>query len=325
MSIELITLRDEGAGTSAKVLAGFGFNCFSFQAVHAGRPVELLYSAPNFANEPGRGTGSGIPLLFPFPGRARGTRLEYGGRVFELPPGDEFGNAIHGFVFNRPWEILEQTPTRLVAWFQASQVDPGLLEHWPADFRIAAKYELRGNSLSSEFVIENPDDRPLPWGFGTHPYFRLPLSAETDAAERRTQAGRCRVTVPAREHWELVDMLPTGKRRPATGAYDIRGGLEFSATQLDDVFTALQFDRDTCTTTIGDPQSGAMLVMEFDKPFSTCVVFNPPHREAICIEPYTCVPGRFGEKGGIPLEQALSILPPGESARLRVRIELAEA
>ena len=56
--------------------------------------------------------------------------------------------------------------------------------------------------------------------------------------------------------------------------------------------------------------------------FNTCVVYTPAHREAICIEPYTCVPGRFGEEARWPLEGALAILPPGESVRLVTSIEL---
>ncbi|MFM7803819.1 MAG: hypothetical protein ACKPGK_04935 [Verrucomicrobiota bacterium] len=33
------------------------------------------------------------------------------------------------------------------------------------------------------------------------------------------------------------------------------------------------------------------LELEFGSAFRELVVYNPPHREAICIEPYTCVPG----------------------------------
>ena len=37
----------------------------------------------------------------------------------------------------------------------------------------------------------------------------------------------------------------------------------------------------------------------FDEMFRECVVYTPPHREAICIEPYPCVPtaAELGIKG----------------------------
>ena len=44
-TIELI---DSTANTRAKILTSFGFNCYSFQAILKGRPVELLWSVPNF-------------------------------------------------------------------------------------------------------------------------------------------------------------------------------------------------------------------------------------------------------------------------------------
>ncbi len=64
------------------------------------------------------------------------------------------------------------------------------------------------------------------------------------------------------------------------------------------------------------------LEVGFAAAFEACVVYNPGHREAICIEPYTCVPGRFGEGDAWPVENALRILPPGESVRLATKIEL---
>ena len=315
MQTPAIVLRDESAGTTATILAERGFNCFSFRARHRGQPTELLWSAPDFEKGGDRPSGSGIPILFPFPGRARGARFTYDGRTFELEAGDGHGNAIHGFVLNRPWEVIHRTPGCVVGWFQASRVDPTLLERWPADFRLMVTYELTGNALRSEIVVENPADRLLPWGLGTHPYFRVPLVPGGDA-------NACRVTIPASEYWELADMLPTGQRLPAAGGRDLTRGLPFAETRLDDVFTGLAARGGKCLASILDPKAECVLDVEFDAAFEACVVYNPGHREAICIEPYTCVPGQFGEGNDWPLEQALRILPPGESVRLATRIEL---
>lgn len=322
MSSEIVTLHDDAAGTSSQIHAGLGFNCFSFVAVHRGEPIELLWTAPGFVSGQGRPSGSGIPLLFPFPGRVRGRRFEFGGRTFELPPADRFGNAIHGFVYTRPWDVIEHSASRAVGQFQASRRDPSLLDCWPADFRLTVTYELKGNTLRCEFLIENPDDRPLPWGLGVHPYFRLPLGAEVDQEKRRLLANECRITVPTSEYWELIDMLPTGRRLGATGTRGLAEGMEFALTKFDDVFTDLEFPGGQCTTTIQDHQAGATVAMQFQPPLVNCVVYNPPHREAICLEPYTCVPGQFGEQGGVPMEKALAVLAPGESVRTSVTMEL---
>lgn len=314
MSLEQVTLVDPKVGSRATVLVGYGFNCYEFQGVVDGAPVDVLWSHPNFASGKERPSHSGIPLLFPYPGRLRGTTLTYGGKTYELEGNDTRGNAIHGFCLNRPWKTIEQSAARVVGEFHASRIDASILSKWPADFRITVSYELRGNTLASTITVTNPDDKPLPHGFGSHPYFRIPLGAGGSAES-------CRVTVPVRSYWELVNMLPSGKKLPATGAHGLAAGLNFPDTKLDDVFTDVEFTNHTATATIADGRSGRTLEVAFDDHFSQCVVYNPPHREAICIEPYTCLPDQFAmaEQGIIAAPQTLA---PGQSTTCGYEIRL---
>jgi len=60
-------------------------------------------------------------------------------------------------------------------------------------------------TLRLEAEVRNPDAKPLPFGLGYHPYFRLGEGEES------------RVEVPAREYWVLEGNLPTGQRLPAVG------------------------------------------------------------------------------------------------------------
>jgi aldose 1-epimerase len=91
---------------------------------------------------------------------------------------------------------------------------------------------------------------------------------------------------------------------------------------FDDVFTVLQFSDGVCTCRVIDPNSGRQLEVAFDNAFSQCVVYNPPHREAVCIEPYTCVPNspELHEAG---IDTGLRVLQPGVSfkARMAIRVE----
>lgn len=313
MDLQKIELTDAATGSRAKILAGFGFNCYSFEAVHGGERIETLWAAPDFEAGTARPSGSGIPILFPFAGRIRGTRFEFEGREYTLTAGDAMGNAIHGFVMNRPWKVTEQTANRAVGQFQASVVEPALLERWPSDFRLTVSYELAGNSLKSELLIENPGQGPLPFGLGTHPYFRVPLGSKGDRDASRVQ-------VPVSKVWELVNLLPTGKQFDAVGKHALKSGMNFADTQFDDVFTRLKFDNHIATASISDPGSGRRLVMTFDDTFRECVVYNPPHRQAICIEPYTGLPNAFElEKQGV--DTGLRVLSPGESLRARIDVK----
>ncbi len=312
--LETITLHEATTGATAKILPARGFNCYSYQAILDGAPVEALWAADDFASGQGKASHSGIPILFPFPGRLRGTGFTFQGRTFPLASGDGQGNAIHGFVIDRTWRVVDQTETRVVGEFQASVDEPGVLEHWPSDFRIAVVYELIGHALICDVRIDNTGAAPLPFGFGTHPYFRIPL-------ETGGRADECRVTVPATEYWELEKLLPTGRKLPATGRYGLSAGMRFADTQLDDVFTHLSYVAGRATATILDPACGRRLEMSFDDQFRECVVYNPPHRQAICIEPYTCVPDTYAlEEAGA--DTGLRVLNPGESFDTRIDIRL---
>lgn len=313
MSMRIITLADAESGSTARILPEFGFNCFEFRACAAGQTVDVLWSADGLTEGRERASGSGIPILFPFPGRIRGTAFRWEGKEYPLEPGDGRGNAIHGFVLDRPWRVLEQTSSQATAQFQASRDDPDLLRRWPSDFRITATYDLRGATLDSRFTLENPGEAPLPWGFGTHAYFRVPLGGAS--------ANECRVQIPAAASWQLDGMLPTGKVLPLPNAKAFRAGVRFGDLRMDDVLTGLEFDGPVCRTSIHDPSSGRVLRLSFDRTFRECVVYNPPHRQAICIEPYTLLAGAFSLD--LPHEQTgLRVMPPGGSVTARVTISV---
>ncbi len=314
MSVEVVTLTDPSSGGEAKIAVGYGFNCFQFRLEHAGRPFDVIWSEPDFEVGDKRASGSGIPLLFPYPGRCRGKTLSWQGQEYRLEGDDGQGNAIHGFVLTRPWRVIEQEPQRVVGQFQASVDEPRLLDCWPADFCVTATYQLAGHTLRSSFVVENPDDKPLPCGLGTHPYFSLPLGGSDPEA--------CRVLVPATRRWEMIDMLPTGQVVALEQAEPLHNGLVFRDMTFDDVLSALEFHAGWCRARILDPQSGRNLVLEFDQNFRECVVYTPPHRQAVCIEPYTCVPNAVElESAGV--SSGLRVLEPGGSfqAEVVMRVE----
>jgi len=315
MTCEILTLIDPDSGALARFLPGVGCNCFQFQVPTRSGPVEVLWAEPGFEQGDKRASGSGNPVLFPFPGRIQGTTLHWDGRDWPLAPGDGLGNAIHGFVHERAWRVVELESSRLVAEFQASQDDPQLLQSWPADFRIRASYTLRGAQLSATYRIENPAACPLPYGLGTHPYFRLPLGG--------TSAAGCRVHVPVQRCWELAAMIPTGSPMPPDVAARLERGQMFRDMTYDDVFSDLVARGGHCEATIDDPESGRRMTLTFDSGFRACVLYTPPHREALCIEPYTCIPDPFRLES-LGIDAGLRVLDPGQSCELHVDIELCE-
>jgi aldose 1-epimerase len=114
-------------------------------------------------------------------------------------------------------------------------------------------------------------------------------------------------------------MLPTGVRLDVPEASKLRAGQPFGQLQFDDAFTGLVSDHDLISASIHDQASGCTVTQQFDTKFHECVVYTPPHREAICIEPLTCVPNCF-ELARLGIESGLKIVPPGGSFSTGVNI-----
>jgi aldose 1-epimerase len=284
----LIVLED-GQGAVAEVWPALGFNCLRWQTVRAGQPLELLYTDPAvFSN--GRPTRSGVPVLFPFPNRIRAGRFAWGGREWSLPCNDSTQkNAIHGFACRVPWRVIDRGADANSAWvtgeFRCSLDAPASRPLWPADQQLRLTVRMGPGTLRVEATVHNPDTVPLPFGLGYHPYFHLPFAGTTPADD-------CSAEVLAAEFWELEDSLPTGKRLPVDKGRDLNRPRRMGELALDDVLTGLparppRLDGliERCTTTGG---AGGPLRLFCSPAFREMVVFNPPHRQAFCVEPYTC-------------------------------------
>jgi aldose 1-epimerase len=272
------------SGAQAQVLTEAGFNLFQLQLPVGNQIVDVLDADADFVETGRSPSHSGIPLLFPFPNRIRGARYTWQGREYVLDGihQDGRGNAIHGLVIDRPWRVVHQEEQTVNGQFQLSVDAPDRRPLWPADFLIEVQYQLRKSALRCDVRIENTDRVPLPFGFGTHPYFRVPLSAGS-------RSGDCLIQAPATEEWVLDDYLPTSERRALSGRKDLREGQQLEGLKLDDVLTGLSDDDEPVVTIVMDPSAGLQVRQVFDSAFRELVVYTPPHGRSVCLEPYTCI------------------------------------
>ncbi len=315
--MEPIVLTDSASGSTARIAAHLGFNCYEFQTTVDGCVVDIIDAEANFAAGSQPLSGHGIPILFPFPNRIRGGKYTWDGREYDLSesnaPGDVDGNAIHGFCLDRPWRVTSIGKGYVVGEFQLSRDAPERRKLWPADCLIEIRYVLFGSLLRADVRIANPGDSLLPWGFGTHPYFHLPLAPGSDPKH-------CLIQVPAQEQWELIDCLPTGTREPVARDKDLREGAYFDQVTLDDVQTGLKTDSQVLELLIIDEQAGVQVSQRCDEIFREVVVYSPPGRCAVCLEPYTCVTDaiNLAPRG---IDAGWRVLEPGAEFRTWIEIE----
>ncbi len=119
--------------------------------------------------------------------------------------------------------------------------------------------------------------------------------------------------------WNLEGCLPTGVRSPVTTRQDLREGQYFGQFALDDVLTGLPTDTDCIVCQIIDEAAGLQVTQAFSPIFGELVVFTPPGRNAVCLEPYTCVTDAINLASRLP-ETGWRVLEPGREFRTNIII-----
>jgi aldose 1-epimerase len=178
------------------------------------------------------------------------------------------------------------------------------------------RYSLKGRALTLDVTVSNPTAHDLPWGFGIHPYFRLPFPPGKDLDQTS-------IVLPAGQIWVLDQFLPTGERKPVDERLDFRRGQAIKGLKLDDVLTGLTYEGDQGVARLVDKTLGAEFRLGFDRAIRELVVYTPPGLDGvISVEPYTMttdaiiLPARGVDAG-------LRTLKHGESASFRLTMSTA--
>lgn len=284
--MDTLLLRRRGSAARALLVVGRGCACASAVLESPQGPRDVLWAPDDFLTASGRPSAGGIPILCPYPGRLASTTMIFRGRSFELPAGDQFGRPIHGLVHDRPWRVVDRADERVVARFRLSEDAPDALDRWPADFTLTATWTLREDRL--DLHLDLLAHGAMPAALGLHPYHPIPVLPGGSA-------GRCAIEVPATRWQPQERLLPVGPTEPA----DARPGVTFpgrvvlEGLVLDDPFTGFEpAPSGRIVASVVEEGAGAVIRAEWDPVYGACVLFTPPHRRAVCIEPSTVLPGQ---------------------------------
>jgi aldose 1-epimerase len=236
--------------------------------------------------------------LVPFSNRIADARFSFQGRAYDLdrnfPPEP---HAIHGYGWQKPWEVAEASPSRAELTFRHA------VSGTPFDYRARQVFALRENGLEVALEVTNVGDGPMPAGIGLHPYFP------------RTED----VTLRARlDHVWLPDERKIPQQRVTLpAAWDFARRLRLAPLDLDHCFGGWDGRAE-----LHWPETDLTLVIEAAPPLRHLVIYVPPGQDFFCIEPVSHVNDGFNllERGveGTGVRVLASGETLGGTLRLRV-------
>ena len=248
---------------------------------------------------------SAYPLV-PYSNRIRDARLSFAGRTYALTR--NFGDSphsIHGVGWQRPWSVQIATPTRatLALEHRATGEDASA---WPWPFRAVQALDLASRDgaravLTATLTIENTGNSLFPFGLGWHPFFpRDPTATLQFSASAVWQNDATELPV------ERVD---------AAGPWSFREPRPFGDTALDNVFTG--FDGQATLRSNG---RGIVTTIEADSACRCLVVYAPPGRDFVAVEPVTHETDAFNRAAACEANTGMRVLAPGAAYSCTMRI-----
>lgn len=246
---------------------------------------------------------SSYPLL-PFSNRIAGATLHWNKVVYPLQRYlAEVPHAIHGNGWRRGWAVVAQAPARATLELLHTAAGTSARE-WPFAYRARQTFALARDALAMTLSITNAGDAPFPVGLGWHPFFpRNPATVLGFAA-----AGVWRTD---------STLLPT-RFDPVPASWDFAVPHAIAATTLDNCFAGW---RPPATITWLD--RGLAAAISADAACDHLVVFVPPDRDFLAIEPVTHMTDAFNRAAAGAPSTGTRLLAPGATFSCTMRISVS--
>jgi len=232
--------------------------------------------------------------LIPFPGRIVDATYRFAGKKYTLKVNSGGHVAIHGFFFDKPYDINKTKVGNKSASVILTTEHDGKTKGYPFKFSVLLTYTLASGTFTCATEIRNTDSKPIPIGDGWHPYFRTSGSVK-----------RLLLSIPAHAVVEVTPLkVPGGEMRKPVSR---RTTIPLSNRTLDSVFDFGETRRKV-TTKLIDRQRAVEIQMWQDSGagrYRYLVLYRPPSGTSVAIEPWTCAPNSFNNGMG------LIILKPG--------------
>lgn len=290
-----ITVKNNSTNESFTVLPGSGAR-LSELFLHNG--VELISVIKKIENVHSENRDDIFcnAKLSPFAGRIREGEFTFNSVAHQLTKNyPEENNACHGFVYDRTFSVIERTIDENFASCTLEYSYPGNLPGYPFAYLIQLTYLLSQDGLACTTIIKNNSSKQMPLSDGWHFYFDL--GVDIDNLKLKTE--NC-------ELMELdANMIPTGKRKMFSEFTEEK---IIGDTKFDSCFKLHVIEKAE-THLISNAKKLDLTIWQEvgEGKYQYLVIYTPPDRKTIAIEPMTSNINSFNNGEG------LIILNPNET------------
>jgi aldose 1-epimerase len=216
-------------------------------------------------------------ILFPFANRIQDGMYEFEGNTYQLDINQkEENNALHGLVYNKTFEVVDERTTETYASVKLEYHEKNRSTGFPFTYTMYLEYVLTETTLTLNVEIKNTDSKTFPFTLGWHPYF---LSRDLYNSS---------VIFDSKLKLKLDHRNITEKIVPN----DYAEGFKISNQSLDDCFIL-----DSNTILFMTP--GYILELRSSEKDSYLQLYTPPHKNTMAIEPTTGVSNSFNNGIGL--------------------------
>ena len=295
---KIIKVSNTQSGESFSFYPEFAGNIFSLKLKSKnGLLIDLIDGYENKA-ELEKNEAYKSSMLFPFAGRIPDGKYKFDGEQYQFEIDEpDTNSALHGFFHGRKFtldKVIEEDGKIKLVLVNSYNSER---KAYPFNLNLELNYIFGNNGLEYRIKIKNNGDKKAPASYGWHPYFKLAKSIDELFLE---------IDAEKEINLDHRTFVPDGsiKENPFKNEQ-----IRIVDKELDNVFKFESDAKIRATHLVNKKKNIALKLWQetgADK-FNYLIIFTPPQRESIAIEPITSNINSFNNKEG------LIILQPDET------------
>ncbi|MBI2416959.1 MAG: aldose 1-epimerase [Ignavibacteriales bacterium] len=229
--------------------------------------------------------------LFPFAGRIAKGSYAFEGEDFQLPlnyPGEN--NACHGFLFDKVFRVAGQEVNKHWASVTLVHTSEGTFPGYPFPFTISVTYSLdTDGAVLVTTLIKNTSSKAMLFSDGWHPYYCIGDSIDN----LQLEANVC-------EKIELDNVnIPDNRRVQLNSTF--MQDFTLAGKEYDNVYRFNQENEANTINLVSEVLQTKLSIWHESGvgKYNYLVIYTPPGRKYIAIEPYSANINSFNNKEGL--------------------------